>query len=221
MRSRVIVCRALIFDMDGLMVDSEPLWWDVERAFARGRGGDWPDEMAEACVGQGIERTLEKMCETFGFAVDRERDAAAIVDSFIARIGELTLKRGCRELLEEARAIPCAVASSSKLRLVKATLARFDLGDRFGALATGDCVARPKPAPDVFLEAARRLGVQAAECVVLEDSLAGVMGARAAGMRAIAVPERTPERFAPWTDAVARDLYEARAMLAFEPAIPE
>jgi HAD superfamily hydrolase (TIGR01509 family) len=217
MRSRVIVCRALIFDMDGLMVDSEPLWWDVERAFARGRGGDWPDAMAEACVGQGIEHTLEKMHETFGFAIDRERDAAAIVDSFIARVGELTLKRGCRELLEEARAVPCAVASSSKLRLVQATLARFDLGDRFGALATGDCVARPKPAPDVFLEAARRLGVRAAECVVLEDSLAGVMGARAAGMRTIAVPERTPEQFAPWTDAVARDLYEARAMLAFEP----
>jgi sugar-phosphatase len=213
--SRVIVCRALIFDMDGLMVDSEPLWWDVERAFARGRGGDWPDEMAQDCVGQGIEHTLEKMGETFGFAIDRERDAAAIVDGFIARIGELTLKQGCREILDAARPIPCAVASSSKRRLVEATLARFGLRDRFDAIATGDFL-RPKPAPDIFLEAARGLGMQAAECVVLEDALAGVMGARAAGMRAIAVPERAPERFAPWADAVVLNLNEARAMLAFE-----
>jgi HAD superfamily hydrolase (TIGR01509 family) len=215
----VIRCGALVFDMDGLMVDSEPLWLEVERSFARARGGDWPDELAHACVGRGIAHTLEKMHETFGFAIDLERDAASVVDHFVSRVGELKLKRGCAEVLEAARAsaVPCAVASSSTMHLVEATLARFGLRDRFGAVATGDCVAHPKPAPDVFLEAARRLGAHPIGCVVLEDSLAGAMGARSAGMRVIAVPEREPERFVGVADAVVSDLHEARALLEFCP----
>jgi len=78
-----------------------------------------------------------------------------------------------------------ALASSSPRRLVEATLARFGFRDRFDAVVTGDCVARPKPAPDIFLEAARRLGLPREGCVVLEDSLAGVRAASAAGMRVI------------------------------------
>ena len=127
------------------------------------------------------------------------------------------MKIGCEELLDVARerGVPCALASSSAKVLVEATLARFALGDRFGAVVTGDCVTRPKPAPDVFLEAARRLRTDVAGCVVLEDSLAGVKGARAAGMRVIAVPEREPERFVGVADAVVRDLHEARDLLEF------
>jgi HAD superfamily hydrolase (TIGR01509 family) len=215
--ARVIACHSLVFDMDGLMVDSEPLWFEVERAFALGRGGDWTESLAHASVGQGIARTLQTMHEVLGFEVDVESDAATIVDMFIARVGGLALKIGCAELLDVARerGVPCALASSSAKALVEATLARFALGDRFGAVVSGDCVARPKPAPDIFLEAARRLRANVAGCVVLEDSLAGVKGARAAGMRVIAVPEREPERFVGIADAVARDLREAREMLEF------
>jgi beta-phosphoglucomutase-like phosphatase (HAD superfamily) len=210
-----IACRALVFDMDGLMVDSEPLWFRVERDFARARGGDWTEELAHACVGTGIAHTLRSMEQAFGFAADLERDADAIVSAFVDRVGELSLKGGCGELLDEARSrdIPCAVASSSAWRLVEATLARFGLRQRFRAVVTGSCVARPKPAPDIFLEAARRLGSMPGDCVALEDSLAGVVAARAAGMRAIAVPERAPERFAGMADAVVADLHQAREIL--------
>jgi sugar-phosphatase len=213
----VLGCRALIFDMDGLMVDSEPLWFRMEREFARARGGDWPEALANACVGQGIARTLQTMQETFGFAVDLERDSATIVDMFLARLGELHLKSGLEDLLAAAQnhRIACAVASSSARRLVEATLARFGLRARFDAVVSGDCVACPKPAPDVFLEAARRLGAAPEACVVLEDSLAGVKGARAAGMRVIAVPEREPERFAALADAVVSDLHAARRIVEF------
>jgi HAD superfamily hydrolase (TIGR01509 family) len=211
-----IRCGALLFDMDGLMVDSEPLWFEVEREFARARGGEWTDELGRACIGQGMAHTLEVMRDRFGFAVDLERDAAAIVDRFIARVGELALKPGFEELFAEAgaRGVPRALASSSARKLVDATLRRFGLHERFEAVVTGDCVARPKPAPDVFLEAARRLGVAVDVCVVLEDSLAGVRAARAAGMHVIAVPESTPP--APMRElasAVVNDLHAARARL--------
>jgi HAD superfamily hydrolase (TIGR01509 family) len=226
----LIVCRALLFDMDGLMVDSEPLWFEVERDFARARGGDWTDALGRACIGQGLANTLRVMHETYGFAVDLARDADAIVQLFVARVGELTLKPGFEALLAEAerRAVPRAVASSSARRLVEATLARFDLRRRFGAVVTGDCVAHPKPAPDIFLEAARRLGVHPRDCVVLEDSSAGVRAARAAGMRVIAVPEggrpaltgeaadaEDAEDAEDAADATVSDLHAALALLSF------
>jgi HAD superfamily hydrolase (TIGR01509 family) len=214
----MIPCRALLFDMDGLMVDSEPLWFEVERVFASTRGGVWTEAMGNACIGRGLANTLRVMHETFGFAVDLPLDAATIVDLFVARVDELALKTGFEELLAAAfaRGVPRALASSSARRLVEATLARFGIRDRFDAVVTGDCVARLKPAPDVFLEAARRLGVPPDGCVVLEDSLAGMRAGRAAGMRVIAVPEgATTEAMTAQADAVVKDLHAALACLAF------
>ena len=215
----MIPCRALLFDMDGLMVDSEPLWFEVEREFARARGGAWTEELGTACIGQGMANTLRVMHESFGFPVDVERDASVIVELFVSRVAELTLKPGFEELLADAcsRGVPRALASSSARRLVEATLARFGVRERFDAVVTGDCVAHPKPAPDIFLEAARRLGVPPEGCVVLEDSLAGVRAARAAGMRVIAVPEGTASaEMTAEADAVVSDLHVARAFLSLQ-----
>lgn len=213
----MIACAALLFDMDGLMVDSEPLWFEVERDFARGRGGDFTPEMGQACVGRGIANTLEVMGATFGFEVDLACDIAALIGGFIERVDDLALKPGFSELFEEtrARSVPRALASSSSRPIVEATLARFGLRERFDAVVTGDCVAHPKPAPDIFLEGARRLRVPPARCVVLEDSQAGVRAARAAGIPVIAVPEANHATFEGLADAVVRDLYAARALLAF------
>jgi HAD superfamily hydrolase (TIGR01509 family) len=208
----------VLFDMDGLMVDSEPLWFEVEREFARRRGGDWTEELATACIGKGLANTLRVMSETFGLTVDVERDADEILGLFAARVGELQLKPGFAELFDraETHGAPRALASSSARLLVHAVLDRFGLRDQFDAVVTGSCVVHPKPAPDIFLEAARRLGVPPAECVVLEDSLAGVRAGRAAGARVIAVPEHpAPEEMAALADAVVGDLHEARARIEF------
>jgi sugar-phosphatase len=216
--SRAMTLRpaALLLDMDGLMVDSEPLWFEVERDFARSRGGDWTPELAHACVGQGLRHTLDVMRDTFGFAIDEARDTRDVIDRFLARVGSLVLKPGCEELLAQANGhVPMALASSSSRRLVEGVVARFGLGAILGAVVSGDDVARPKPAPDIFLEAARRLGAPAEQCVVLEDSLAGVAAARAAGMHAIAVPERSPEPFHNVTPYVVGDLFAARALLTW------
>ncbi len=215
----MIEAGALLFDMDGLMVDSEPLWFEVERAFARARGADWTEGLAEACVGKGLLNTLRVMGEVFRFEVEPVAMVDEIVDAFIARAGELSLKPGCTEILAAARAyvprLPIACASSSHGRLVDAVLRRLALHDLFDAIVTGDAVAHPKPAPDVFLLAAARLAVAPARCVVLEDSMAGVAAGRAAGMRVIAVPEHDPAEFEAIADVVVvKDLFEARKHLA-------
>jgi sugar-phosphatase len=204
--------------MDGLLVDSEPLWAKVEADFARVRGGDFTAAHAEQCVGRGLERTLLVMHEAFGFPVDLERDAAEIVSRFVARAHELALKPGALALLEAAQGVvPVALGSSSARRLVLAVLDAVGLGSRFDAIVSGDDVARTKPAPDIFLECARRLGVDPRTCVVLEDSLAGVEAGRAAGACVIAVPERRPfdPRLAELADHVTADLFEALGLLSF------
>lgn len=206
---------ALVLDMDGLMVDSEPLWFEVERAFAADRGGVWTIEHAHAAVGRGLATTLLIMHEAFGFPVDVARDTAAIQDAFVDRVGSLSLKPGCLELLDAAAGVPLSVASSSPKRLIRAVLQRFALTERFRVIVSGESVAHPKPAPDIFLRTATELGVDPARCAVLEDSLAGATAGHAAGMFVIAVPEGPPEGrgFEAVSSVIARDLFEARRAL--------
>ncbi|MEZ4301375.1 MAG: HAD family phosphatase [Polyangiaceae bacterium] len=207
---------ALLWDMDGLLVDSEPLWYLVERDFARRRGGDFTEEHARENIGKGIRNTVRFMHELFGFEVDVDRDADELIADFMARTDELTLKPGATELLAKAgRSRTMALASSSHRRLVEKTLAHFELRDRFDALVSGEDVKQPKPAPDIFLRAAELLGVPIAECVVLEDSVAGVTAGRAAGAIVIAVPEGPLEGrpFGDFADVVVGDLFEAARWL--------
>lgn len=202
--------------MDGLLVDSEPLWFEIERGFCRDRGFDWTDAFAAACVGRGLGATLAAMGERFGFAIDPDRHGAEVVDGFIARVVDLSLKPGAGALLDAARgAVPLALASSSPRRLINAVVDRFDLRPRLAAIVSGEEVARPKPAPDIFLRAAAALGVPPARCAVLEDSLAGATAGRAAGMIVIAVPEGPWEGrgFEAVADVIVPDLHRALAWL--------
>lgn len=210
--------RALIFDMDGLMVDSEPLWFQVERAFAARRGGEWTEALALPCTGRGLEATLLAMQQALGFHLDMAQARREVVEEFIARVEELELKRGCLSLLSSAR-VPLAVASSSPLRLIHAVLDRFHLRPCFQAIVSGEQVEHPKPAPDIFLRAAALLGVPPPECVVLEDSLAGATAGRSAGMYVIAVPEGSPagRGFEAVADAILPDLEAARVLLGQGP----
>lgn len=208
--------RALLWDMDGLLVDSEPLWFLVERDFARRRGGDFTEEHARENIGKGIRKTVRFMHELFGFPVDVERDVDELIADFMARADELTLKPGATDLLERARGTHAHVlASSSHRRLVLRTLDRFGLQPAFKALVSGEDVPRPKPAPDIFLRAAELAGVPIGECAVLEDSIAGVTAGRAAGAVVVAVPEGPLEGrpFAGIADVVVPDLFEAARWL--------
>jgi len=208
--------RALVFDMDGLLVDSEPSWHHAERSFAKARGGDWTDEMALACTGHGIGRIIEMMGEKLGIKVDPERDVRELEDRFIEHIESLSLKVYAREFLEEARgALPIGLASSSPRRLIDATLARFGLSGHFLVTVSGQEVAQAKPFPDVYWRAASILGVDPSQCLALEDSKNGARAARAAGMTVIAVPELDMSGFEGIADVVVRDLKEARALVAF------
>jgi HAD superfamily hydrolase (TIGR01509 family) len=115
------------------------------------------------------------MHELFGFPVDLDRDVDELITDFMARAGELTLKPGATALLEQTRGVyGLALASSSHRRLVHRSLDQFGLRPVFSVVVSGEDAPRPKPAPDLFLRAAELLGVPIGECVVLEDSIAGV-----------------------------------------------
>ena len=206
--------------MDGLLVDSEPLWLRVETELCRDRGGEWTPAHAAECVGRGITNTLETMRAVLSLDIDVARDTEELIDRVIARVSELEPKRGARELMADAAAagVPMALASSSPLRLIDAILDALDLRRSLQAVVSVEAVARPKPAPDIFLLAAARLGCDATRCVVLEDSVAGVLAGRAAGAMVIAVPEAPPPpgRYAA-ADAVVSDLFEARRLLDLVP----
>lgn len=205
---------ALVFDMDGLLVDSEPLWHRAEQAFVAARGRVWTMEVAHACTGHGIGRIVEIMGERLGFPVDEARDVVELEDHFIAHVEGLSLKPFAREILDIARGrLPVGLASSSPRRLIDATLSRFDLKDHFLVTVSGQEVLRAKPWPDVYLRAAELLGVEPSACVALEDSKNGARAARAAGMRVIAVPEGETAGFEEITEFVVRSLEEAERML--------
>lgn len=207
-----IETEALIFDMDGLLIDSEPVWWRVESALAQRHGVDWNDELAAAQVGKGLPQLIGVMRE-HGLSLSVEEGVEGLVDEFIARVEELSLQPGARDLLDASEGLPRALGTSSPRRLAEAVLAYFDLTPRFDVVVTATDVPNSKPAPDIFLAACEGLKVRG---VVLEDSFAGVTAAVAAELPVIAVPEQDPTRFHALTPYVVNDLFEARRLLAFK-----
>ncbi|MFO0553213.1 MAG: HAD family phosphatase [Polyangiaceae bacterium] len=205
--------QAFLFDMDGLLVDSEPVWHRAELAVVARWGGAWTAEDQAYCTGRGIPETARRMAERAGRVFDAARDPAILVDAFLELRDSVALTRGALEAIAFAERVgKLAVASSSPRRVVEAVLAAHDLLHRFHAVITGDDVARVKPEPDIFLLAAERVAADPAACVVLEDSPAGVLAGKRAGMRVVAVP--TPEMRAriSGADHVVGDLHEAVAL---------
>jgi HAD superfamily hydrolase (TIGR01509 family) len=197
---------AVIFDMDGLMLDTEPLAaraWG-EAAAALGVGFDM--SLARAMIGRNFADCAKMLraCYAAPYPVDQLLGRwHAAYDDIVAREG-LTLKPGLTELLGwlEANAIPRAVATSTRRERARAKLERTALLPRFHDLVGGDEVAHGKPAPDIYVEAARRLGAKVAACIALEDSEPGIRAALAAGMTPIMVPDLHP----PSPELVALDV---------------
>ena len=209
---------AVIFDMDGLLIDSEAVYIEALQAAARITGRELPHSLGRATVGvPGQERFL-LLQEHYG----PDFDPVEFRGHFSAHVKlvmteRIPVKPGVVEMLDflDAKGLPRAVATSARRETVERHLGRAGLLDRFHHFATRDDVARTKPHPDVYLEAARRLGAAPERCVAFEDSSVGLAAAHAAGMQAFIVPDilpPTPEARATCL-GVLTDLHEARELL--------
>lgn len=199
--------RGVIFDMDGVLVDSEPLINNAAVAMFHERGHTQVvGEDFTPFIGGGEDRYIAGVAEHYGIALDvteaKARTYAIYLDRFVQ---ELDPYPGARELVERCRATDARVAVASatdRLRLV-ANLERAGLPvDTWDAVVGGEDVVRKKPAPDAFLLAAERLGVAPGHCTVIEDSHHGVAAAQAAGMRCVAVAQTFPAQLLAAADIV-------------------
>ena len=181
---------AVVLDMDGVLIDSEQLWDDVREQLARERGGSWHDGAQADMMGMSSTEWSRYMHDVIGLAEPPEEINAEVVRRLLARYHEsLPLVSGAVDAVERLAAKwPLGLASSSNREVIDAVLELAGIARCFRATVSSEEVAHGKPAPDVYLEAARRLGVEATGCAAVEDSANGIRSARAAGMRVIAIP---------------------------------
>ena len=188
--------RAVVFDLDGVLIQTEELWDEVRAGLARDHGGRYGPEEQRAMMGMSSPEWSRYMHEHVGLPESPDEIAAEVVDRMAARYRErLPLVDGAVEAVERLAARwPLGVASSSNRPLIDLVLELSGLERLFRATVSSEEVARGKPAPDVYLEACRRLGVAAASAAAVEDSHAGIESARAAGMRVLAIRTRHSRR---------------------------
>lgn len=208
---------AVVFDLDGVLVDSEAIWAAAEGLTVEGLRGEYTPAVARQLYGRGHRDGGAILAGLFG------GDADAVADSLLAhaldgfRAGVLMLP-GARELVASLRgAVPVAVASNSVRPIVETALAAGGLADSFDAVICGDDVARPKPAPDIYLAACRALGVAPVDALAIEDSPVGVAAARAAGLFVVGVPSMAGVTL-PDASLVLASLAELQLDLAPSPA---
>jgi HAD superfamily hydrolase (TIGR01509 family) len=194
---------AVVFDMDGVLIESEEVWDAVREAYVRERGGRYDEEIQRAMMGMSSHEWSRYLHETAGLAASPDTINAEVVESMLAAYREhLPLVEGAVAAVQRLAArYPLAVASSSNRPLIDAVLDASGLEAFFRATVSSEEVARGKPAPDVYLEAARRLGVVPARCAAIEDSHSGIRSARAAQMHVVAIPNPT---YPPDEDALAQ-----------------
>lgn len=182
--------RGVVFDLDGLLVHTNRQWFGAKRELFARHGYELTDADVSAVFGAAEMESARYFAGRFGLPDER---VPALRDEYLEIVvggieDGVEVTDGAAELVEHlAGVVPIAVASNTRRTIVDAVLAQTPFGDRFDAVATGDEV-RPKPAPDIYLLACRRLGVAAASAVAVEDSPTGVRAAMAAGMTCIGVP---------------------------------
>ncbi|MDX6489622.1 MAG: hypothetical protein QOK13_2237 [Gaiellaceae bacterium] len=193
---------AVVFDLDGVLLDSEQLWDEVREGLARERGGRWHEGAQADMMGMSSREWSVYMHERIGLPEPPEEINSEVVRRMLERYArELPLIPGAVEAVERIAAHwPLGLASSSNRELIDAALEAAGLARYFRVTVSSEEVERGKPAPDVYLEAARRLEVAPAHCAAIEDSLNGIRSGKAAGMRVIAIPN---PRFPPPADALA------------------
>jgi len=197
------VIDAVVFDLDGLLLDSEQLWDEVREELARERGGRWHKRAQRDMMGMSSPEWSRYMHEVIGLPEPPAEISAEVVRRMAERYRErLPLLPGAREAVVRIAAHwPLGLASSSNRELIDLALEEGDLARFFRATVSAEEVERGKPAPDVYLETARRRGVDPSRAVAVEDSHNGIRSAKAAGMRVVAIPN---PHFPPDEEALAQ-----------------
>jgi HAD superfamily hydrolase (TIGR01509 family) len=201
-----------LFDMDGLLIDSEPLWLKAETAVMARLGADWTQQDQAQLIGGSLERTVRYLLSKATRPVPPDVVGEWLMSDITERVrrGGVPVQPGARELLASVQAagLPHALVTSSEREFMEAVLA--STGMRFDVLVCADDVTATKPDPEPYLLAAKLVGVHPADCFVLEDSPNGVASAEAAGCQVIAVPSLVPIAPAPGRTMV-RSLLDLQA----------
>jgi HAD superfamily hydrolase (TIGR01509 family) len=183
---------AVAFDLDGVLIDSEPVWEEVRRAYVDASGGHWPPEAQRRLMGMSTQEWSAYLSRELGVDQPPQVVAREVLDRMAERYGQRPpLLPGAVGAVERlAGRWPLGLASSSSRQLIDLVLAASGLAGQFRVTVSTEEVARGKPAPDAYLEVAARLGVDPKACAAVEDSSNGVRSAAAAGMRVIAIPAK-------------------------------
>jgi HAD superfamily hydrolase (TIGR01509 family) len=197
-----VAIEAIVFDLDGVIVDSEHVWDEARRELAAERGGRWHDQASRDMMGMSSLEWSRYMHDVIGLEDPPEEISAEVVrrlEQIYWR--ELPLIGGAVAAVERlAERWPLGLASSSNRELIEVVLELSGLAPYFRVTVSSEEVRRGKPAPDVYLEAARRLDVAPERCAAIEDSENGIKSAKAAGMRVLAIPN---PQFPPAEEALA------------------
>ncbi|MEV6777342.1 HAD family hydrolase [Streptomyces syringium] len=186
--------QAVLLDMDGTLVDTEGFWWDVEVAVFAELGHQLLEEYRQVVVGGPMTRSASFLIQATGAKIALTELTVLLNMRFSEMIGQgVPLMPGARRLLAElaAHGVPTALVSASHRHIIDRVLVTLG-AENFALTVAGDEIARTKPHPDPYLEAAARLGVDPARCAVIEDTMTGVAAAEAAGCRVLAVPSVAP-----------------------------
>ena len=185
---------AVLWDMDGTLVDTEPYWIVAEMALAEEFGATWTHEQALQLVGNALIESGRIVVEQMGLPLSPGEVVERLLDGVVELVRQsVPWRPGARELLAALRAdgVPCALVTMSYRRFVDPIVAALP-PDSFAALVTGDVVTHGKPHPEPYLTAARALGVEPERCVAIEDSEPGTTSAVAAGCTTLVVPHHVP-----------------------------
>jgi HAD superfamily hydrolase (TIGR01509 family) len=202
--------KGVILDLDGVIVDSEHLW---ERSWidcCEGRGGTWTHEDTATCQGMSAPEWARYLAEKVGAPHEAAAIQAECVDHVVAAIhaGQAPLLDRADDLVLKVSAqVPLGLASSAARRVIDAVLEQHRIADRFTATVSSEEVPRGKPNPDVYAEAARRIGITPETGIAVEDSSNGIRAAHAAGLTVVAIPN---QQYPPKPEALALATYVAR-----------
>ncbi|MGI9534635.1 MAG: HAD family hydrolase [Thermodesulfobacteriota bacterium] len=187
---------AIIFDMDGVIIDSEPLWEQSEKILINNYGMDYKTDYRDKILGLNQSDSARLIRETFNLKLTIQEIIQKRLDILLSLYNkELKLIDGIEKILDEStKNFKVGLASSSPKNIIEFVLDKFEISKYFQSVVSGDCTKNGKPEPDIYLEAAKQLRTKPENCIVVEDSINGVLAAKNAGMYCIAIPDKKLER---------------------------